>query len=91
MKLAAESVPSRRAMSAPSVLERAWDDSTLSRVFRGISKSRERTGDDHQDPIRAELFGIERLEQHAETLAAAQPVASQPSSDRRLERRLKDN
>ena len=26
------------------------------------------------NPIRAELFGIERLEQHAESLAAAQPV-----------------
>ena len=28
-----------------------------------------------EEPIRAELFGIERLEQHAESLAAAQPVA----------------
>jgi cyclic beta-1,2-glucan synthetase len=27
-----------------------------------------------EDPIRAELFGIERLEQHAESLAAAQGV-----------------
>ena len=27
-----------------------------------------------EGPIRAELFGIERLEQHAESLAAAQPV-----------------
>src|SRR5207244_7307730 len=27
-----------------------------------------------EEPIRAELFGIERLEQHAESLAAAQPV-----------------
>jgi hypothetical protein len=27
-----------------------------------------------EDPIRAELFGIERLEQHAESLAAAQAV-----------------
>jgi len=27
-----------------------------------------------EDPIRAELFGIERLEQHAESLAAAQRV-----------------
>ena len=26
------------------------------------------------NPIRAELFGVERLEQHAESLAAAQPV-----------------
>ena len=27
-----------------------------------------------ENPIRAELFGIERLEQHAESLAAAQAV-----------------
>jgi hypothetical protein len=26
-----------------------------------------------EEPIRAELFGIERLEQHAESLAIAQP------------------
>ena len=29
-------------------------------------------------PIRDELFGIERLEQHAESLAAAQTIASRP-------------
>ena len=27
-----------------------------------------------ENPIRAELFSVERLEQHAESLAAAQPV-----------------
>ena len=27
---------------------------------------------EHEEPIRAELFSVERLEQHAETLAAAQ-------------------
>ena len=41
--------------------------------------------------IRAELFGIERLEQHAESLAAAQHTAASPKSGRRLDRRLKDN
>ena len=41
--------------------------------------------------IRAELFGIERLEQHAESLAAAQRIAADPKSGRRLDRRLKDN
>jgi cyclic beta-1,2-glucan synthetase len=41
--------------------------------------------------IRAELFGIERLEQHAESLAAAQRIAASPKSGRRLDRRLKDN
>jgi cyclic beta-1,2-glucan synthetase len=45
----------------------------------------------HEEPIRAELFSIERLEQHAESLAAAQRVASKPKTDRRLEMRLRDN
>lgn len=29
---------------------------------------------DSKAPVREELFGIERLEQHAQSLAAAQPV-----------------
>ncbi|MBW4024022.1 MAG: glycosyl transferase [Proteobacteria bacterium] len=56
-----------------------------------VSRKRSATGESHQDPIRAELFGIERLEQHAESLAAAQNVATKPSSDHRLERRLENN
>ena len=44
-----------------------------------------------EEPIRAELFSTERLELHAETLAAAQPVMSKPTTDHRLERRLRDN
>jgi len=27
-----------------------------------------------RQPVREELFGVERLEQHAESLAAAQPI-----------------
>lgn len=45
----------------------------------------------HDEPIRAELFGIERLQQHAESLAAAQHTTSKPTTDRRLEVRLRDN
>ena len=45
----------------------------------------------HEEPIRAELFSVERLEQHAESLAAAQHALSKPTSDHRLERRLRDN
>ena len=44
-----------------------------------------------QDPIRAELFGIERLEQHAESLAAAQSVGKNARGGNQLERRLRDN
>jgi cyclic beta-1,2-glucan synthetase len=42
-----------------------------------------------EDPIRAELFGVERLEQHAESLAVAQRVAS--GRGRRLMPRVEDN
>ena len=44
-----------------------------------------------EDPIRAELFGIERLEQHAESLAAAQGVMRQSGRGRRLLQRVEDN
>jgi cyclic beta-1,2-glucan synthetase len=37
-----------------------------------------------ENPIRAELFGDERLEQHAESVAAAQPVITRLSRGRRL-------
>jgi cyclic beta-1,2-glucan synthetase len=42
-------------------------------------------------PIREELFGIERLEQHAACLAGTQRIALSPVIDRRLEARLRDN
>src|SRR5437899_2091557 len=44
-----------------------------------------------EDPIRAELFGIERLEQHAEGLAAAQGVLRQSRRGRRLLQRVEHN
>jgi cyclic beta-1,2-glucan synthetase len=44
-----------------------------------------------ESPIRAELFGIERLEQHAESLATAQPVMKRSSRGRRLLARVEDN
>ncbi|MFC3058731.1 GH36-type glycosyl hydrolase domain-containing protein [Paenirhodobacter populi] len=42
-------------------------------------------------PVRAELFGVERLEQHAVTLAAAQAIAVRPRRVPPLQRRLDDN
>ena len=42
-------------------------------------------------PIRQELFGIERLEQHALSLAAAQSVTQEPPRVLSLHRRLDDN
>lgn len=41
--------------------------------------------------IREELFSIERLEQHAESLAAAQPITDRPIYRRPLSVRLKEN
>jgi cyclic beta-1,2-glucan synthetase len=43
------------------------------------------------EPIRAEAFGIERLAQHAESLAAAQPVADPRSTARALLPRVREN
>ncbi|MDT8436460.1 MAG: glucoamylase family protein [Gemmatimonadota bacterium] len=42
-------------------------------------------------PIRAESFGIERLEQHARSLAAAQSVTLKPTRGRNLLRRVHRN
>ena len=46
---------------------------------------------DPEELIRAELFSVERLDQHAESLAKAQRVTDQPKTDRRLATRLRDN
>ncbi len=45
---------------------------------------------DSEDPIRSELFSAERLEQHAESLAAAQGV-TRARRGRQLARRLREN
>ena len=43
------------------------------------------------NPVRQELFGVERLEQHAESLAAAQPITAKPLTVLSLRTRLNDN
>ncbi len=45
----------------------------------------------HEEAIREELFSVERLEQHAESLAAAQPVSSQSERGRPLAQRVRDD
>ncbi|QYD67891.1 glycosyl transferase [Paraburkholderia edwinii] len=42
-------------------------------------------------PVRDELFGVERLEQHAQSLAASQPVTNKPPVVLALHMRLNDN
>src|SRR5881296_3372 len=44
-----------------------------------------------EEPIRAELFGIERLEQHAESLAAAHRTTLRPPRGRNLLPRVREN
>jgi cyclic beta-1,2-glucan synthetase len=46
---------------------------------------------DDDRPIRAELFGVERLEQHAHSLAEQQAIAPSGSAGKSLVRRLKEN
>ncbi len=44
-----------------------------------------------EEPIRAELFSIERLEQHAESLAAAERITERPTKGRDLLPRVREN
>lgn len=44
-----------------------------------------------EETIREELFSVERLEQHAESLAAAQSISSKPERGRPLAQRVHDN
>lgn len=43
------------------------------------------------NPVRAELFGMERLEQHAASLAREQHISASPPRVASLQRRLEDN
>ncbi len=44
-----------------------------------------------EEPIRAELFSVERLEQHGETLAVAQRVTKYPGRGREIASRVREN
>ena len=46
---------------------------------------------DNLEPVREELFGVERLEEHARSLALAQTIAPNVSKGRTLARRLAEN
>ena len=60
-------------------------------MFRTLGISRGVLSQNTEDPIRSELFSIERLEQHAESLAAAQRVMAKPAAGRSLAARLGEN
>ncbi len=60
----------------------------LSRVLRGGPS---RSPWNSTEPVREELFGEERLAQHARSLAGAQPVSGKSSARPSLATRLRDN
>src|SRR5215207_7181352 len=65
--------------------------SVRSRLLRVFGRETTSVFSNDSRPIREELFGIERLEQHAESLAAAQPVTDRPAAVLPLPVRLKEN
>ncbi len=60
-------------------------------IFLVFGNWRRKFPQETEEPIRSELFSVERLEQHAESLAAAQRVTAEPGAGRPLTVRLKDN
>jgi cyclic beta-1,2-glucan synthetase len=62
-----------------------------SAILRALGRGLQAAPWNNEESIREELFSIERLEQHAESLAAAQPVSARPTAGRSLAARLKDN
>ena len=57
----------------------------------GRARRRVRAGPELGEPILAELFSVERLEQHAQTLAAAQSVTDTPHEGAALGPRIADD
>jgi len=62
-----------------------------SAIHRAFGRESRAAPWDNEESIRAELFSIERLEQHAESLAAAQAITAKPVTGRSLAVRLRDN
>ena len=60
-------------------------------MFRAFGRRPASSPWDTEDAIREELFSIERLEGHAESLAAAQHITARPTPRRSLALRLRDN
>lgn len=63
----------------------------MSLHFRALRRGRSQPPWDSLVPVREELFGIERLEQHAQSLALAQQVTDKPRRVLPLHVRLDDN
>jgi cyclic beta-1,2-glucan synthetase len=67
------------------------DNGVKQSIGRAFGSSRRVFPRDTDEPIRSELFSIERLEQHAVSLATAQRVTAKFSAGRPLAARLADN
>uniref|UniRef100_Q07KF2 Glycosyltransferase 36 n=1 Tax=Rhodopseudomonas palustris (strain BisA53) TaxID=316055 RepID=Q07KF2_RHOP5 len=63
----------------------------MNRILRSIFRNDSSPLWEDKAPVREELFGIERLEQHAESLAGAQSVTASPPKVLPLRDRLDDN
>ena len=62
-----------------------------SAILRALGRASQAAPWDNEESIREELFSIERLEQHAESLAAAQPITPGRVRGRSLAVRLREN
>ena len=80
--------PLRRSSTAPSCGRKVKLKVFLRSAFEGARLS---SPWDSQGPIREELFSVERLEDHARSLAVAQIVSSRTTKGQPLARRLADN
>jgi cyclic beta-1,2-glucan synthetase len=63
----------------------------LKSILRAFGRASQAVPWNSEESIREELFSLERLEQHAESLAAAQGVAPGASAGRSLAVRLREN
>jgi cyclic beta-1,2-glucan synthetase len=60
-------------------------------IYRVLGRAQPEFPWDNREPVREELFSVERLEEHARSLAIAQPVAPRLERGHRLARRLASN
>jgi cyclic beta-1,2-glucan synthetase len=68
------------------------EEFALAGLFRRVSDRVRRASPwDSHDPIREERFSVERIEEHARSLAEAQIVAPKPARGHPLAKRLAEN
>src|SRR3954447_12449885 len=84
--------PARFGMSGSEPVHTLPDSATMLSAFRNMLHTGPgRFEQDDQEPLWAELFSPERLEQHARSLAVAQVTTGRPPRWRPFERRNADN